>query len=84
MIGFVERALQRIGLLPKFDKDDVLNATIEDKVREHESVVDRLHHTMNKRLETNALLRKSIAIAKQRTNSFEAFERLALRRENRQ
>jgi hypothetical protein len=83
VIERIERVLRRIGVLPKFEKDDVINATIDHAARDHENIVDKLHNAMTRRMETNEALRRSIQIAKQRTNSFEAFERMAkMRREN--
>ena len=75
MIGMVERLLKRWGLIPQWDDDDLINAQIEDKQRDHETVTARLHEAFGKRLATNEALRESIKIAKERTNSFEAFER---------
>lgn len=75
MIQLFERLLQRWGLIPHFSRDDVLNASIEDKARDTEIIVRRLEVANTKRLEANAKLRRSIQIAKRRTNSFEEFER---------
>lgn len=83
MIDHIERALRRLGLLPKFDEDDMINASIEDKIRDHDSVVDRVHHAMSRRLQSNEALRQSIRIAKRQTNSFADFEKLAIGREKR-
>lgn len=77
MIQRVERFLRRIGVLPPFDKDDVLNASIDDKQRDTRLVIEKLEGSMARRHETNAHLRESIKIAKRRTNSFADFERLA-------
>lgn len=75
MIQQIEDLLRRWGILPPFDKDDVLNASIEDRARDNEKVIERLHHSLSKRFEVNDRLRQSIKIAKRRTNSFEQFER---------
>lgn len=74
MIQHLERLLQRWGILPQFDRDDVLNADIEDKARDTEDVIGRIRSSINKRHEVNARLRHSLLIARRRTNSFEAFE----------
>lgn len=76
MIQHIENLLRRWGWIPPFDADDVLNAQLEDKARDNEKVVARLRKTLTQRLEVNEHLRKSIQIAKRRTNSFEEFERL--------
>lgn len=75
MIQQIENLLRKWGFLPPFDKDDVLNATIENKVRDNEKVIERLQTMRSRRLEINGRLRESIKIAKRRTNSFELFER---------
>lgn len=77
MIEYIERLLRRIGVLPPFDKDDVLNALIDDKKRDTRIVMEKLEGSFARRHETNAYLRESIKIAKHRTNSFADFERLA-------
>lgn len=79
MIQFARRVMQHLGLLARFSDDDVINASIEDKAREHHSVVEQLHETFYKRLRSNEALRRSIQIAKRRTNGFADFERLARR-----
>lgn len=75
MIQQLESLLRRWGILPPFERDDVLNAEIEDALRDNEKVVERLHHSFSRRFEINDRLRESIKIAKRRTNSFEQFER---------
>lgn len=63
-------------------RDDVINAQIEDKARDHASLVRALHEAFQKRSKSNGALRESIRIAKERTNSFSDFERLmAMHRE---
>lgn len=75
MIQLIENLLRKWGLLPPFDKDDVLNATIENKARDNEKVIERLQTSLSRRSLINDRLRQSIKIAKRRTNSFEQFER---------
>lgn len=75
MIQLFERLLKRLGWVAPFDKDDVLNASIEDKQRDTEKVIGRLQYALTKRFASNAHLRETIKLAKHRTNSFEAFER---------
>lgn len=75
MIQHIENLLKKWGVLRRFDEDDVINASIEDKARDSEKLIERLHVAIYRRLATNQHLRESIRIAKHRTNSFEAFER---------
>jgi hypothetical protein len=79
MIQAIERLLQKWGFISAFDKDDVLNATIEDKAQETEKVIEGIRSSLERRIATNGILRDSIRIAKHRTNSFEQFERHFLR-----
>jgi|EndMetStandDraft_3_1072993.scaffolds.fasta_scaffold1119224_2 hypothetical protein len=74
MIQQLENLFRRWGILPPFDKDDVLNASIENKARDNEKVIERLQTLLSRRFEINERLRQSIKIAKRRTNSFEEFE----------
>lgn len=76
MIKLFEKLLQRLGIVPVFDEDDTINAEIEDKARDNERALGRLQDTYQKKREANTRLRHSIAIASQRTNSFEQFEQL--------
>lgn len=76
MIQQIENLFRRWGWLPPFDEDDVINAQIEDKVRDNEKVIERLQASLSKRFEINDRLRQSIQVAKKRTNSFEQFEQL--------
>lgn len=68
LIGFVMSSATR---------DDFINAQIEDKAREHSDIVGALHAAFFRRRLSNDALRESIRIAKERTNSFEDFERMA-------
>lgn len=76
MIQYFENLLRRWGVLPPFDRNDVLNADIEDKSRDTEKVIGRIRSSLGKRHEANARLRHSLLIARRRTNSFEQFEAL--------
>lgn len=76
MIQHIERLLKKWGLISSFDANDVVNAEIEDKARDTQEVMGRIRSSLSRRFEANAALRHSIIIAKQRTNSFEQFERL--------
>lgn len=80
MIQQIERLLQRWGIIRPYSDDDMINASIEDKARDNEKIIERLQGALYRRLATNEHLRESIRIAKHRTNSFEAFERQIARR----
>lgn len=75
MIQAVERLLKRWGIIRPFSDDELINASIEDKARDNEKVIEGLQGALFRRIAANANLRESIRIAKHRTNSFEAFER---------
>ena len=72
---FIETILTWMGFLPKYSEDDRINASTEDAARVHETAVSRLHEATQERKQSNAALRHSISVAKQRTNSFADFER---------
>lgn len=74
MIQHFENLLRRWGIIAPFDRNDVLNADIEDKARDTQDVIGRIRSSINKRHEVNARLRHSLLIARHRTRSFEAFE----------
>jgi hypothetical protein len=80
MIQLVEQLLRKWGLVRPYSDDDLINASIEDKARDNEKIIERLQGALYRRIATNATLRESIKIAKRRTNSFEAFERHMLGR----
>lgn len=67
--------LKRIGILPAFTVDDVLNASTEDALRTHERAVEAMSEVTQKRVEGNEALRRSLRLATRRTNSFAEFER---------
>lgn len=62
-------------------RDEDINEVIEKKAEEHSRLVDRLHEALSRRAQSNGALRDSIQIARNRTNSFAEFERMAIRRE---
>jgi hypothetical protein len=82
MIQIVERLLKRLGLVRPFTDDEVINAEIEDKAREHETLIGRLDLAFMRRSVSNAHLRESLRIAKRRTNSFAEFEKHFVGRED--
>lgn len=81
IITWVENLLKKLRIISPFTEDDMINASIEDKTREHASLVERLQGTLHARIATNEHLRQSIRIAKDRTDSFAEFERGMVRRE---
>jgi hypothetical protein len=81
IIDRVERFLRRVGLISQFSEDDMINASTEDKLREHETLVQRAQGTLHARIAANEHLRDSIRIASERTDAFGEFERKILRRE---
>jgi hypothetical protein len=83
LLDKVERVFRRVLGLPQppASRDDMINASIENRAREHSDLVGALHKALKRRTETNEALRRSIRIAKHRTNSFADFERMAIRRE---
>jgi hypothetical protein len=81
MTSLINRVLRKLHVInPLFDEDDMINASIEDKAKEHESVVRRLATTLSRREILNGELRESIKLAREATNSFADFERLTIRR----
>jgi hypothetical protein len=72
--------LKKFGVISSIDKDDMINASIEDNARSYSDVVEKLQASLFRRIRSNGHLRESIRLAKQRTNSFADFERLAIGR----
>jgi len=78
---WMDKILKKLGFMPKFTEDDIINASTEDAARVHETAVSRLHEATQRRMKGNDALRQSLIIAKIRTNSFEDFERQVQQRE---
>lgn len=77
----LNRVLRKLHVIPPtFDEDDLINASIEDKAREHHSLVRQLTTTLSRHTKLNNELRASIKMAREATNSFADFERLTIRR----
>ena len=74
MIRLAERLLKKLGWIDPFDEDDMLNAQIEDTARDYRGLIEKLHQSFYRRLQTNQELKRTIQIAKNRTNSFADFE----------
>lgn len=70
-----EQVLQRLGILPAFTEDDILNAENDDDLRTHSLVVSKVTAAIERRVHSNQALRRAIDVAKIKTNSFADFER---------
>jgi hypothetical protein len=77
----LERIMRRFTWIPKTQRDETINESIEANADEHSRLVGALHLALKRRLETNGALRESIRIAKRRTTSFADFERMTIHRE---
>lgn len=78
----VERLMRWIsGQREAANRDERINAQIEDNARDHSNIVGALHAAFSRRHERNDRLREAIRIARQRTSSFADFERMAIRKE---
>jgi hypothetical protein len=62
-------------------RDEYLNAETDDMAHDVGKIVERVQRSIARRSRGNEALRRSIQIAKSRTNSFADFERMAIRRE---
>jgi hypothetical protein len=81
IIDRIERLLKKLRIISPFSEDDMINASMEDKLREHETLVQRAQGALHARIAANDHLRTSIRIASERTSSFGDFERVITRRE---
>lgn len=78
-MSLLRRALEAVGVLSPISRDDIINAEIEDKAREHENMIGAVHAALTRRKASNGSLRRSILIAQKKTNSFAEFERMVSR-----
>ena len=83
MIEFIEKTLKRLGIISSIEKDDIINAEIEDTARDYDGTMTKLHVALNKRVTSMRHLRESLKVANIRTNSFSDFERLTTAARNR-
>lgn len=82
-MSFLQRVLRAMHIVPPpFDEDDMINASIEDKERNHRSLVGQLTNSLIRRGRLNEELRASIKIAREQTTSFADFETLTIRRKD--
>lgn len=82
LTNWLESVFKRMGLVRPFDDDDLINASMEDKLRDYEKQIDKVRYETRARVETNQKLRRTIADAQRRTKSFEALEHLINRGEH--
>lgn len=80
MIEAIERVLKKMGLISPIEKDDLINASIEDSAREFDSALSKLRDTLKERKASVAHLRESIKNAQEKTHAFEDFEKLVVNR----
>jgi hypothetical protein len=78
-MNWLTQVLKKVHLLPPFSQDDVINASTEDKLREHSNLVEQVREVTRKRQRGNDAMRQSITNAKRRTNSFADFEKFVSR-----
>ena len=71
---WIDLFLHKLGITDKNGEDDLINASTQDAAKACELVVDQLHEATQKRVQGNDALRRSLIIAKMRTNSFADFE----------
>jgi hypothetical protein len=76
MITFIEKTLKRLGIISPIEKDDIINAQIENSTRDYDRTLTKLHAALEKRNTSMQHLRESLRMASTRTNSFADFERL--------
>jgi hypothetical protein len=76
IISYFEKLLQRLGIIDGFDKDDIVNAEIEDKLRGYEKAVEGYAQASRERRLSNQVLRHTLEIAKERSKSFSEMEEL--------
>jgi ornithine carbamoyltransferase len=71
----LETVLKKIGVVPSFTQDDILNAENEESLREHAIVVHAVTDAIRRRVANNEVLRRAIEQAKERTADIGEFER---------
>jgi hypothetical protein len=67
MIQWFTRLLMLIGLIRHSTADDMINASMDDKLRDYEQAVQAVTTSTEKTLATNQRLRASISVARNRT-----------------
>ena len=75
MTTIVERLLKKFGVQPRIERDEI-NESIENKAQELNAVIGKLRKHLSAKNNSVEHLRESIAIARERTHSFEDFERM--------
>lgn len=66
--------LRRLGLLPHFTVDEVINAEIENTLREYNKVVEDVKRVSQRRRTGNAKLRQALVEARIRSAPLAQFE----------
>lgn len=74
MGGFVFGVLKKLGIAPDFTHDDMIDASIEDNLRDHQKVVSEFTEAADARHASNDRLRQALQIAKLRTTAFADLE----------
>ena len=74
MVGFVLGVLKKLGIAPEFTHDDMIDASIEDNLREHQKAVSEFTEAAQSRHASNDRLRAALQIAKLRTTAFADLE----------
>lgn len=74
MTGFVMSVLKRLGIAPAFTQDEMIDASIEDNLRDHGKAVNELVEAAQSRNASNERLREALQIAKLRTTAFADLE----------
>lgn len=75
MNSFVSKILEMLSAIGvDVPRDEHINAEIDNAAHDHSRVVIELSEAVVKRSRSNGMLRESIRIAKERTNSLADFE----------
>lgn len=74
MTGLVMRVLKKLGIAPAFSDNEVIEASIEDSLRDHSKVVGEFIADATNRQASNARLRAALQLAKLRTSEFADLE----------
>lgn len=64
MAGLLTNFLKRVGVLPEFSTEDIMDAMVEDNFYNHRKVVEKLQAEVDSRKESNVKLRTVLQVAK--------------------
>lgn len=73
-MNWLDSVLKRMGIVPDFTQDDILNAENEESLRVHSIAVHEVTDAIRRRVENNRILRQAIENAKERTGDIRDFE----------